>query len=77
MAAAREAVPDQKLERLLLPAGPRDAAQLWARDGHGTVTRVYVDPASAQVQRTTSYFNVQRFFRSFYMNLFFNTGPWG
>jgi uncharacterized iron-regulated membrane protein len=77
VAAAQQAAPGQKVTTLLLPAGPRDAAQLWARDEHGTVTRIYVDPASARVQGTTSYFNVQRFFRSFHMNLFFNTGPWG
>jgi uncharacterized iron-regulated membrane protein len=77
VAAAQQAVPGQKLTALLLPSGPRDAAQLWARDEHGTITRIYVDPASARVQGTTSYFNVHRFFRSFHMNLFFNAGPWG
>lgn len=77
VAAAQQAVPGQKVTTLLLPPGPRDAAQLWSRDEHGTITRIYVDPASAQVQGTTSYFNVQRFFRSFHMNLFFNTGAWG
>lgn len=77
VAAAQQTVPDQKVTTLMLPSGPRDAVQLWARDAHDTVTRIYVDPASARVQGTTSYFNVQRFFRSFHMNLFFNTGPWG
>ena len=32
--------------------------------------RVYVDPYSGAVQGESSYFNVQRFFRSFHMNLF-------
>lgn len=77
VAAAQQAAPGQTVTTLLLPAGPRDAAQLWASDEHGTITRIYVDPVTARVQGTTSYFNVQRFFRSFHMNLFFNTGPWG
>jgi uncharacterized iron-regulated membrane protein len=77
VAAAQRAVPGQKVTTLTLPAGPRDAAQLWAEDAHGVVTRLYVDPATARVQGARSYFNVQRFFRSFHMNLFFNAGPWG
>ncbi|MEX2122617.1 MAG: PepSY-associated TM helix domain-containing protein [Woeseia sp.] len=44
--------------------------------------RIYADPASGRILDDTSYFNVQRFFRSFHMNLFFisedfDLGYWG
>lgn len=75
--AAQAAVPGHRVTALKLPEGPRDAAELLAEDGTGGLTRVYVDPHTARVQGTTSYFNVQRFFRSLHMNLFVNAGAWG
>lgn len=75
--SARQAAPGSRVTQLLLPEGPHDAAQVLAEDPQGRLTRIHVDPASARVQGTSSYFSVQRFFRSFHMNLFFNTGMWG
>ncbi|MDT0577054.1 PepSY-associated TM helix domain-containing protein [Croceicoccus sp. F390] len=34
------------------------------------IQRIYVDPSSQEITGDTSYFNVQRFFRSFHMALF-------
>lgn len=77
IAAAGRAVPGHRITHFKLPERPGDAAELFGRSPDGTMVRVYADPSTAHVTGTTSYFNVQRFFRSFHMNLFYNTGPWG
>lgn len=77
LAAAERAVPGYRITHVKLPEQAGDAAELIGRSAEGTMVRVYADPATARVTGTTSYFNVQRFFRSFHMNLFYNTGPWG
>lgn len=56
------------------PLHPGFAAEVWIADPHDVWHRVWADPASGEVLGTTSYFNVQRFFRSFHMSLFI--GEW-
>jgi uncharacterized iron-regulated membrane protein len=75
--AARSAAPGLRATQLELPAAPTDAAMVLMENEHGGLRRVYVDPYTARVQGVRSFFNVQRFFRSLHMNLFFNVGPWG
>jgi uncharacterized iron-regulated membrane protein len=75
--AARRAVPGMHATQLVLPPQPTDAAMVLMEGEQGALQRVYVDPYAARVQGVRSYFNVQRFFRSLHMNLFFNLGPWG
>jgi uncharacterized iron-regulated membrane protein len=75
--AVRLALPSHQVNSVKLPEAPGHAAEVIVRDAQGTLGRVYVDPYAAQVTGVQSYFSVQRFFRSFHMNLFFNTGAWG
>ncbi|HKY82574.1 MAG TPA: PepSY-associated TM helix domain-containing protein, partial [Sphingobium sp.] len=56
------------------PLHPGFAAEVWIADRDEIWHRVWADPASGEVLGTTSYFNVQRFFRSFHMSLFI--GGW-
>jgi uncharacterized iron-regulated membrane protein len=56
------------------PLDPGFAAEVWVADPDDVWHRVWADPASGEVLGTTSYFNVQRFFRSFHMSLFI--GGW-
>ena len=46
------------------------AAEVWAADPDNVWHRVWADPSTGRVIGTTSYFNIQRFFRSFHMSLF-------
>lgn len=77
LAAARAAVPGHRITQVKLPTQRSRAAELIARDPEDHMLRVYANPYTAEVTGVTSYFNVQRFFRSFHMNLFFNAGSWG
>lgn len=70
LAAVERAYPQGKVSSLHAPLGPRFAAEA-SVEARGQTLRVYVNPYTAQVRGETSYFNVQRFFRSFHMNLFF------
>lgn len=56
------------------PLHPGFGAEVWVADPDDIWHRVWADPASGEVLGTTSYFNVQRFFRSFHMSLFI--GGW-
>lgn len=42
----------------------------WGRKQSGELFRFYMNPSSYNIQEETTYFNVQRFFRSFHMSLF-------
>lgn len=52
------------------PLYPGFATQVWVADPDEVWHRVWADPATGEVIGTTSYFNIQRFFRSFHMSLF-------
>ena len=56
------------------PLHPGFGGEVWVADPDDIWHRVWADPASGEVLGTTSYFNVQRFFRSFHMSLFI--GGW-
>lgn len=56
------------------PLHPGFGAEVWVADPDEIWHRVWADPASGRVLGTTSYLNVQRFFRSFHMSLFI--GEW-
>ena len=77
VAAARAAVPSHRITQVKLPTQRYRAVELIARNPDGQMLRVYANPYTAEVTGVNSYFNVQRFFRSFHMNLFFNSGSWG
>lgn len=73
--AAEAAVPDGRITAINWPKGSHFAAEVWMERPGNKAWRVYVDPSSGAVTGTSSYFNVQRFFRSFHMNLFFSNLP--
>lgn len=52
------------------------AADVIVETGDGKTRHVYVDPATLNITGSTSYFNLQRFFRDFHMN-FFGLLGWG
>lgn len=56
------------------PLHPGFAAEVWIADPDNVWHRVWADPATGEVLGNTSYFNIQRFFRSFHMSLFI--GGW-
>lgn len=68
--AAERAYPDLRVDSIIVPRTARSAAELWLETPDGKVLRTYVDPYTAVVTGQTSYFNVQRFFRSLHMCLF-------
>jgi uncharacterized iron-regulated membrane protein len=68
--AAQQKYPDLRLDSIIAPSSPRSAAELWLEMADGSLLRTYVDPYTARVTGQTSYFNVQRFFRSLHMCLF-------
>lgn len=75
---ARAHRPDWTITQLNAPLKPGYAAESWAEDGDGVLRRIYSDPATGAVIGTTSYFNLQRFFRSLHMSLFIGELPiWG
>lgn len=68
--AVQNAFPTGEITFFEAPRGPGYAAQVGVDLPEHPYLRVYVDPYTAEVNGWTSYFNVQRFFRSFHMNLF-------
>ena len=67
--------PDWTVTQVSAPAVPGAAAESWAEDDQGVLRRIYSDPATGEVIGATSYFNIQRFFRSFHMSLFIGELP--
>ena len=68
--AAIVAQPDIADISLQAPAGPGEALLIVGTDEEGDLQRLYADPATGQIIAQTTFFNVQRFFRSFHRNLF-------
>jgi uncharacterized iron-regulated membrane protein len=76
--SAQARYPDWVITQINAPLKPGYAAETWAEDTDGVLRRIYSDPASGAVIGTTSYFNLQRFFRSLHMSLFIGELPvWG
>ena len=68
------AKPGWNIVAISAPLHPGFAAEAWVADPDEVWHRVWADPATGEVIGTTSYFNIQRFFRSFHMSLFI--GGW-
>lgn len=68
--AAKTAHPEGTLGWIEKPLYAKSNAEVIMNLPHQEYVRVYVDPVSFEVLGTYSYINVQRFFRSFHMNLF-------
>jgi uncharacterized iron-regulated membrane protein len=68
--AVRAAYPDWTIREINAPRHAGFAMEVLAQPEPDKDFRVYVDPVTYQVLGDTSYFNVQRFFRSFHMSLF-------
>jgi uncharacterized iron-regulated membrane protein len=68
--AVRSAYPDWTIREINAPRHAGFAMEVLAQPEPDKDFRVYVDPVTYQVLGDTSYFNVQRFFRSFHMALF-------
>ena len=68
--AVRAAYPDWKIVEIAAPRYPGFAMEVLAQPEPDNSFRIYVDPHTAQILGDSSYFNVQRFFRSFHMALF-------
>lgn len=64
------AFPDWQILEVNAPRHPGFAMEVLIGQQAGVTHRVYVDPVTLTVLGDTSYFNVQRFFRSFHMALF-------
>jgi uncharacterized iron-regulated membrane protein len=62
--------PGWRITEISAPLHDGAAVEVLAEPVPGNAHRIYVDPASTKVLGHTSYFNVQRFFRSFHMALF-------
>lgn len=73
------AFPDAERMSLQAPLYPGFAAVAIVDTPTQSMQRVYLDPGTGKILGATSYFNVQRFFRSFHMSLFdFGSGKlWG
>lgn len=69
-AAVERVHPDARVDAILFPRTLRSAAEIWIETPDGRLLRTYVNPFTAHVTGQTSYFNVQRFFRSLHMCLF-------
>jgi uncharacterized iron-regulated membrane protein len=74
--AVRAAYPDWKIVDMAAPRYPGFAMEVLAEPEPDNSFRIYVDPNTLQILGDSSYFNVQRFFRSFHMSLF-NNPAWG
>ncbi|MEX2672136.1 MAG: PepSY-associated TM helix domain-containing protein [Phycisphaeraceae bacterium] len=74
--AVREAHPDWTIRWLDKPMGRYAAAEAVVTTDDRQWRWVYINPYTAQVQGDTSYFNVQRFLRSFHRRLFIGDLPW-
>lgn len=66
----RRAEPKWTINQIHAPYAGGYAADVWMEDEDGVMRRIYADPATGEVTGTTSYLNVQRFFRSLHMSLF-------
>lgn len=66
--------PGWSIVTISAPLHPGFAAEAWVADPDAVWHRVWADPATGELIGTTSYFNIQRFFRSFHMSLFI--GGW-
>jgi uncharacterized iron-regulated membrane protein len=72
---AQAAFPSASIFQIAKPIAPGYAAEVILLYGDNfDFWRAYADPSSGAILGDTSYFNVQRFFRSFHMNLFFLSG---
>ncbi len=68
--AAQAAYPSLRVDAIFAPRSPQSAAEIWLETADGSLLRTYVNPYTGEVTGQTSYFNVQRFFRSLHMCLF-------
>lgn len=62
--------PQASIDRIHAPLGPRYAAQAIVELRDQRYVRVHLNTYTAEILGSSSYFNVQRFFRSFHMMLF-------
>lgn len=75
---ARARFPGWTITQINGPAEPGHAAESWAEDEAGVLRRIYSDPGTGEVLGASSYFNIQRFFRSLHMSLMIGELPvWG
>lgn len=72
---AQARFPGWTITQINAPLAPGYAAESWAEDEQGVLRRIYSDPATGEVIGATSYFNIQRFFRSLHMSLFIGELP--
>jgi hypothetical protein len=70
MAAVQHHYPGVAISRIEAPLYARSAVQFVADLPEQASVRIYVDPYSGEILGAWSYFNIQRFFRSFHMELF-------
>ena len=70
MAAVQREHPGFAVSRIEAPLYERSAVQFVGDLPHQDSVRIYVNPYSGEVLGAWSYFNLQRFFRSFHMELF-------
>jgi len=68
--AARAARPDLEDISISAASGPGAALEILGTDEEGDYQRLYADPATGAILGGTTFFNIQRFFRSFHRNLF-------
>jgi uncharacterized iron-regulated membrane protein len=68
--AVHASYPGWRIAEINAPLHKGAAVEVLAEPVPDNLHRIYVDPSSATVLGHTSYFNVQRFFRSFHMSLF-------
>jgi uncharacterized iron-regulated membrane protein len=69
-ANVQAARPGWRVDQINAPHAPGFAVEAWVRAPDDIMGRVYADPVTGQVLGASSYFNLQRFFRSLHMSLF-------
>jgi uncharacterized iron-regulated membrane protein len=72
--AVKHAHPDWSISQINAPYSQGYAAEVWVDRPDGVTQRIYAEPRTGRLVGETSYFNVQRFFRSLHMSLF--VGEW-
>lgn len=72
---AQQAYPQASVARVQAAVGPGFAAQAVMEFPDQKSVRIHLDPATGAILGRSSYFSVQRFFRSFHIALF--NGQWG
>ncbi|MBA3577542.1 MAG: PepSY domain-containing protein [Sphingomonas sp.] len=72
---AQERFPGWTITQVNAPLEPGYSVESWAEDEDGILRRIYSDPATGDVIGASSYFNIQRFFRSLHMSLFIGELP--